>query len=163
MTQKTIIGYKLVKEYPLKQIGDMVVLKKLSNGWYWEKNIIEKVELPILKTDFFEPIYSKRAVGEMAILKLFNRQVRISKILTNGKYEVELEGKTKKNVSEKDLEDIKSYWFFNSSFAICQIEITSKEKLEDWEARKTIGNCFDTKEQCRHVVSILKKTLQDII
>ena len=42
MTQKTIIGYKLVKEYPLKQIGDMVVLKKLSNGWYWEKNIIEK-------------------------------------------------------------------------------------------------------------------------
>jgi len=161
-TQKTIIGYKLVKEYPLKNIGDMVIFKAGYNGWFWEKSPIEKIELPILKTDFFEPVYSKRAIGELALLEPFGYQVKINKILTENKYEIEISGNGKKKiVYEKDLKDIKSYWFFNSSLVACQIEITSKEKLKDWEERKKVGNCFSSKAECQIIIFNIKNILKN--
>lgn len=155
---KNILGYKLVKDYPLQKIGDKVIRSaaRVTTSWIFEKS---KVAVPeaILFTEFFQPIYSKYGTGDLLIYQ--GELVKIGRIL-NTKYEIlYVNRQGNGSALESELSKIKTYWFFNSKLEACQDNLTTTKKVAEAKERKALGNYFDTKEEVNAVIAKIKAIL----
>lgn len=162
MSEKLLIGYKLVRPYPFQKIGDVVKFNSLKE-WRFEKTNL-KIEKRLLETDFFEPFYFDRKIGDEIIFKDFVswRHAVITKVSGEDVSLKMLDGKKPKTqvINYSKIIDKIVYYHFNSLLQPCLAEVTSLKKMKEMDERVLTGNCFETKEECKDFILRLKELLK---
>jgi hypothetical protein len=162
MADKLLIGYKLVKPYPYQKVGDIVKFNSLKE-WRFERTNL-KIEKRLLETDFFEPFYFDKKVGDEVIFKDYNdwRHGAITKVSGETITLKMLDGKKPKTTSihYSKVTDKITYYHFNSLLQPCLAAATSFKKINEMEERVLSGNYFDTKEDCKEFIEKLKELLK---
>lgn len=160
LQQKVLIGYRLKKEYPGQRIGDMVTRPMLSIPWKFQ-NTKTVIDEKLLTTNWFEPIYFEGTVGQEWLYRNGNRiqLVTIQKLHDNGKVTVsDANGKTLA-VDVASLSNVIYYYAFNSLLQSHRMEVRNNKTFEEMQLRSSIGNCFETKEDCDAAVNLIYKAL----
>ena len=162
MSEKLLVGYKLIKPYPFQKVGDIV--KNLVKEWRFENTNL-KIEKRLLDTDFFEPIYFNKKIGDEVIFKDYDgwRHGIITKVSGETVNLKMIDSKKPKTTSihySKITEKI-TYYHFNSLLQPCLAEATSFKKIKEMEERVVSGNYFETKDECKEFIEKLKFILKE--
>jgi hypothetical protein len=162
MTEKLLVGYKLIKPYPFQKVGDIV--KNLAKEWRFDNTNL-KIEKRLLDTEFFEPMYFNKKIGEEVIFKDYDgwRHGTITKVSGEIVSLKMIDGKKPKTTSihYSKITDKINYYHFNSLLQPCLAEATSLKKIKEMEERVVSGNYFETKDECKDFIEKLKIILKE--
>lgn len=161
MDKKFLTSYKLTKPYPFQKVGDIIQRCASTEQWKFVNTGIV-IDSKLLTTDYFEPIYFSKQVGDTALYKDFNklRIGKIREISSTGKVTLAFSDNFKpksKVVDYTKVSDVIRYYHFNSNLQCCLAEVVSEKKLEEMNHRIKLGNCFEEKEKC---VAVIRKIME---
>lgn len=162
MENKLLVGYKLIKPYPFQKVGDVV--KNFVKEWRFENTNL-KIEKRLLDTDFFQPLYFNKKIGDEVIFKDYDgwRHGAITKIYGETFSLKMIDGKKPKTTSihYSKITDKITYYHFNSLLQPCLAEATSFKRIKEMEERVMSGNYFETKDDCKEFIEKLKVLLKE--